>query len=428
MAKDDPKSLYKKTNPQNEKLDNLPVACSNCFTDIGLQLEAKKIGTQDTLVCKNCESNTGHKLSRNDLRNLANQFFVSGTCSKPPSETPMIQFSEHQKTDIQNLKRLRLDILLFEKFLDVGFFWNTPQPWEIGINWPLMSFQHSNSQDLILSQILELHRSVTVARETNLYRVRRNPVESSNPNEYDSPPSNICRDHGRLDSPDLATLYASSDLSVCLHECRVTSEDELYFATLILNQDLKFLDLTHQIKEPPETTEFESINLAIDMLFRAGTPSYPITRSIALAAQNANYDGLIYSPCFKAIHSNIPLGQTVDSAPKPISPKLNPYEYISCNARNLAIFGHPIQDGKIGVKCINSICLNSISYGVDFGPVLPPITDFEAWEDLVSDMGKYMTRYMTQPNRDQKLEFVEEGKKLVERIRGLLQSSSYSTL
>ena len=427
MAKNNSNIPYKKINPQSEKLDNLPVACSNCFTNIGLQLEAKKIGKQDTFACKNCESDTGYKLSRHDLWNLADQFFVSGTCSKPPSETSMIQFSEDQKTDIHNLEYIKSDVLLFEKFLNVGFSWNVPQPWQIGLNAPLISFQHDNARDSTLSRILKLYPPVTVARETNLYRVRRNPVKPSNPNEYDSPPNDPHKCHGRLDSLDLVALYASSDLSVCLHECRVTSEDELYFATLVLNQDLKFLDLTHRIKELPETTEFESMNLAIDILFRTGKSLYPITQIIALAAQNANYDGLIYSPCFKSIHSNIPLGQAVDSIPKPINPKLNPHEYISCNAQNLAIFGHPIQDGKIEVKCINRICLNCVSYGVSFGPVLQPILNLELWKDLAPDIEKHFTRDRTQATHDQKLE-LEELDKLLKRIPDLFRSPPDNTL
>jgi RES domain len=38
--------------------------------------------------------------------------------------------------------------------------------------------------------------------------------------------------NGRLDSPGFPVMYASPDLEVCVHECRVTREDDLYVATL----------------------------------------------------------------------------------------------------------------------------------------------------------------------------------------------------
>ena len=404
MAKDNPKSFYKKTNPQNGESDDLPGVCSNCFTNIGLRLEAKKIGTHDTLVCKNCKSDTGHKLSLKDLVNLAHQFFVLGTCGKPPSVAPRIRFDEDPQMDWTGLHYMRSDVLLFKRFLKIGLTQNMSFPWEEGLTGPIL-----NSRSPLPCQILKSYPSVTVARETNLYRVRINPDVPLKPNEYDSPPSNICRDPGRLDSSDLAALYASYDLSMCLHESRVTSEEELYFATLILNQDLKFLDLTHRIEEPPETEKLDSMNLTLDILFSTGKSYYPTTRKIALAAHKANYDGLIYPPCFKAVHSHIPLPQNAGNTSKLTISKLH-MEGTSHNTQNLAIFGHPIQDGRIKVKCINKIHLNSISYGVNFGAALPPIPNLEPLENSFYLGMQYWEEEEALANRTERLELEQINK------------------
>ena len=37
---------------------------------------------------------------------------------------------------------------------------------------------------------------------------------------------------------------------------------------------------------------------------------------------------------------------------------------------NLALFGYPVKDQKIEVKCINKVCLKRVNYDIHFGPVL----------------------------------------------------------
>lgn len=83
----------------------------------------------------------------------------------------------------------------------------------------------------------------------------------------------------RFDSPNLPVLYGSQDLEVGIHECRVSVEDDLYIATLRPKRDLQVLDLTEVVQD--EATEFESIDVAVHMLFLAGAHSYEISREIA---------------------------------------------------------------------------------------------------------------------------------------------------
>ena len=90
-------------------------------------------------------------------------------------------------------------------------------------------------------------------------------------------------------SPNLPVLYCSKDIEGCVHECRVTVDDELYLATLKPTQDLKLLDLTELLHE--EVSEFESLDLAVHMLFFAAEHSYEISRQIAVAANKAGFYG-----------------------------------------------------------------------------------------------------------------------------------------
>ena len=131
-------------------------------------------------------------------------------------------------------------------------------------------------------------------------------------------------------------MYASTDLQICVHECRVTAEDDTYVATLAPNKDLKLLDLTPVLEEP-ESTEFESLDLTIHMLFLAGEHSYEICRSIALAASEAGYNGLVYPSYFSLIYSgHIPFETTYGISHRRI-PQFAPREE-SKIAQNLGAF------------------------------------------------------------------------------------------
>jgi hypothetical protein len=83
---------------------------------------------------------------------------------------------------------------------------------------------------------------------------------------------------------------------VCVHECRVTVEDDLYMATLTPLRDLRLLDLTAVLDE--DVTEFDSLDMAVHMLFHAAPHSYAACRAIATAPSRAAYDGVAYPSYF----------------------------------------------------------------------------------------------------------------------------------
>lgn len=355
------------TNEGTEKVfadEKEMLLCSNCFTDQGLRLDAEKIGHQNNMECKNCKSTNGAKLSENLIGNLAYRFFVRGTFIKGNyGAAPVVQFNAFQETCIEVDGHLKNDIQLIERAIKVGFFYYGPRLWMIGEIEPLIELQSKDSRQKIASDILNKYPVRPLEPGSIFYRIRKNPVDANNANEYDSAPN---PGSGRLDFEDLPVLYASGDIEVCLHECRVTVEDELFMASLEPCKSLKMLDLTELLEE--EGSEFESLDLAVHMLFHAGQHSYEISRDISNYVRRAGYDGIIYPSYF----STIRIGNTPFDTFHGISiRKLPTYQTMVKNlvVPNIAIFGKPIEEGKVKVNCINRVVLNKVTYDFQYGPV-----------------------------------------------------------
>ena len=349
-----------------DESDNRHVACSDCFEDQGLRLDARRIGQPSDNRCPKCHSSTGRKLSADTLGQLAHRFFVWGSIHRCDyGAAPVIQFNEHQKTSIAVSPWLVNDVKLFEEALGVGFFHYGPRLWMVGEIVPLNDLQDREKQPKIIDRILDEYPSRILETSRELYRIRKDPKHPHDPSEYDSPPDGAAS-HGRLDSEFVAALYTSEDLDVCTHECRITAEDEIFVATLRPTQPLKMLDLTVLVKE--EVTEFESLDLAVHMLFLAGQHSYPITRNLSVAAKKAEYDGVIYPSYFSLLRLGIMPFQTTYGLSNRRIPQFQEYEQNTA-VPNAAIFGRPIAERRIQVKCINRLVLSQVAYDFRFGPV-----------------------------------------------------------
>lgn len=161
-------------------------------------------------------------------------------------------------------------------------------------------------------------------------------------------------------------MYASQDLEICVHECRVTVDDELFFASLTPTRELTFLNLT-EITEP-HVNEFESLDMAIHMLFNAGSHSYEITRTIAHSASEMGLDGILYPSYFSSIQKGSTPFETAYGIPIRKFPFAESYVKDSI-APNIALFGRPIRDGLVSVKCLNRLVLQQVRYNIQFGPV-----------------------------------------------------------
>lgn len=220
-------------------------------------------------------------------------------------------------------------------------------------------------------RILNKYPTFEIFPEHFFYRIRKFPCLPTNPREYDSPPTDFTTD-GRFNSKNLPVMYGSPDLQVCIHECRVTEEDDLYVATLTPTTPLCLLNLSVLLEDDViPLNEFESLDMAVHMLFLAGSHSYDITRQISLAIHSAGYNGLIYPSYFSLLRIGAPPFETSYGISHRRIPQFQKHEQLKA-IPNIAIFGHPIKEGKISVNCINRLILNRVEYGFHFGPI-----DFE---------------------------------------------------
>jgi RES domain len=344
------------------------VLCSNCFNDQGLRLESSAIGIEDNSICPNCGSTDGRKLDKGLIESLAHQFFVRGTIHRPDfGAAPVIQFNKHQRTNINIAQWCEPDLKLFEKAIGIGFFYYGPHLWMVGEVEPLKALQRKDDRKAILDRIIEKYPKSILAPSEILYRIRLNPLNPTTQSEYDSPPKHLVG-KGRLDSIDFPVLYGSQDLQLCVHECRTTVEDNIFVASLQPAKDLLLLDLTALLQEDEGVTEFESLDMAIQMIFLAGEHAYYISREIAKAAHDAGYDGIIYPSYFSLVRTGSTPFPTVYGISIRKFPSLSEYAK-NQSIPNVALFGRPIKQGSVIVKCINKVLLNRVDYELSFGPV-----------------------------------------------------------
>jgi RES domain len=301
---------------------------------------------------------------------LVHRFFVRGTLHRADfGGAPRVVFNPQQRTSIKVPPWLEPDLRLIEKTLGVGFFYYGPHLWMVGEIEPLKSLERGDERGPVVQRILAEYPHRTISEAEVLYRIRLNPREPSSPGEYESPPEHLAghdgREHGRLDSPGFPVLYGSQDLQICVHECRVTVEDEVFVATLSPSRTLRLLDLTEVLAE--EVTPFESLDLAVHMLFLAGKHAYPISREVAIAAQELGYDGLIYPSYFSLIRTGARPFETIYGISIRQLPELAAHSKTHM-IPNVGLFGRPIEQGNVAVKCINRLILERVEYNLLFGP------------------------------------------------------------
>lgn len=342
--------------------------CSDCFDDEGLKINSYHIGIKDNNVCPNCNSINGKKLNVELIDKLLYQFFVIGTIHKTDfGGSPIIQCNKHHKgiTDIEISNWLKNDLKILEKNSTMGLFYYGPRLWMVGEIEPLKSLLNKNERKDIITDILEKYPTKTINTENYFYRVRINPEYPESINEYCSAPDKYLG-NGRLDSKGFPILYGSEIIDLCLHECRVNSEDDIYMAKLRPKTNFNLLDLTELIDE--DSTEFESLDLAIHFLFLAGKQSYEICKEICNEAYKAGFDGIIFPSYFSYLATgNIPFETVYGISIRKI-PTMKDYAK-SQSIPNIAIFGRPISENKIKVESINRVILTKITYNAIFGPV-----------------------------------------------------------
>lgn len=343
------------------------IACSGCFENYGLRLEAEKIGFYSKNICSSCGSKEYRKLNDILLERLAFNFFVRGTIHKMDyGATPLIQFNEYQSTGVNFNNELDKDIKIFEQKLGIGFFDYGPRLWMVGEIEPLKQMQLLNGEEKeIFKKIIKEYSAVSLSEEQILYRVRKNPEENPNKADFDSPPMKYLG-NGRLDSKDNPIFYCSTDLELCLHECRVSSEDQIYVGIFKPSKTLKLLDLSVILSE--DCTEFESLDLSVLMLFLASQHAYIILQKLSYFIRESGFDGIIYPSYFSMLKTgSIPFETVLGISHR----RLNDFRAYEANkiVHSIALFGYPLRDSKLDIISINKLLLNRVEYDFTMAPV-----------------------------------------------------------
>src|ERR1019366_5281471 len=345
-----------------------PVLCAACFTDHGLRMDADRIGIPHALPCPNCGAQGTKKLTPYLISVLASQFFVWGSVHRfSYGSAPLVQFNELRFRDGDYVGQdwLQKDVELISEKGRIGLFHYGPRLWMCGEIEPLKDLQDPQKRDAIIDRILNEYPERILPKGEIIYRLRANPENPGAAKEYDSPPDKFLG-RGRLDSPAQPVLYCSQDIESCVHECRVTVEDELYLASLKPTRDLKLLDLTAVLREE-HVTEFESLDMALHMLFFAPDHSFEISRAVAMAASKAGFDGILYPSYFSQVRSGAMPFETVYGISVRRFPGAHKYA-MSMIFSNVALFGRPVKDGTLAVTCIDRLVIHKVHYDFRFGP------------------------------------------------------------
>jgi len=345
---------------------NSVLICSDCFADHGLLLDAYQMGREDDSKCLNCGSVNGRKLGREEIELLAHRFFVRGTLHRTDfGGAPALQFNDRQKTSVAFDHRVEADAKLIAETIGIGFFHYGPRLWMVGEVEPLKELVKPATRKSVIHRILNGYSVRSLSPGSLFYRLRINPSKPEDFLEYDSPPDQFTGT-GRPDASGSPVMYASQDLEVCIHECRATVDDLLYVATLSPAKELKILDLADLLEE--DGTEFESLDIAVHMLFLAGEHSYDISRDLAAHAREKGLDGIAYPSYFSLVRTGAMPFETVFGISvrrlPPFSERVR-----TQTVRNLALFGRPINNGIVDVVCINRGIINKAEYDIGFGPV-----------------------------------------------------------
>lgn len=340
--------------------------CANCFQDSGLRKMARQF-SEKSIKCRHCGEQSQHGLTASELMQLCHNFFVRGsTIAFDFGSAPIIQFNETRDNALDVEGAVNADISLLNAQLGIGFFHYGPRLWMLGSIEPLRRLRTKRGRKPTINRILHSYPVREIQMGDEFYRVRKAPAEPSDLAQYDAPPEEFCG-NGRLDSSGAPVLYGSQDLEICVHECRFSASDDLFVATLAPTRTLRLIDLTHILDE--EGTEFDSLDLAVLMLFLAGSHAYAITRELAIAARISGFDGIIYPSYFSILRTGSMPFETMMGISLRRVPEARDYESAKVIG-NLALFGRPIADGSVRVAGINRLVISKVSYEMIFGPVM----------------------------------------------------------
>lgn len=325
--------------------------CSECFKDVGLKLEARRIGTQYDYSCPNCKLSNGYALNDDQLRELQTQFFSRATAPNQYRQEVAVLGVGTDPPDhpIELRPETLTDWSLIRRAVGGRLWFRSPRLFYLGIT-NHFGLHASLPKDVVRNQIVPKLRFTEIDTSTTIYRIRLdlNDHTKFDEEQYDTPPNPKRRNFFRFDNRKLPIFYGSPNLQVCIHECRVTLLNDIFVASFTPTKTLSLIDLTDNYNQPKDIDPFDNLEWFFIGLMNSAQPkAYRHCRRIAQTIRDiTKADGFVYNSYYT--------NAAGDSEGKTV---------------NYALFGRPLSEGKLEVKSINTVRLERIQYAYHLGPL-----------------------------------------------------------
>jgi hypothetical protein len=346
---------------ETSRVNNLDpiLLCSNCFKNVGISIEAQRIGTSTTLPCPKCGSVDGAKLTKEQLQTLQFNFFLGGSRVTAYFPSP-IGLAGANLSPFQFEGNTWADYLLIKSLTDTELFWHGPHLDRLGLcllrdkvlarlkpddyPWPL-DIGHDVTIDDLWDAALAVVKAQILPAGQKVFRVRslaKNPLDVS---EYDSPPTKLIK-ACRFNDSTHQVFYGAFDAETCIIELKLGPSEivrnEVTIARFQLKQSLRVLNLCDFRANGLNHSDFRECRALLSGLLFPHQQDYFLTQSLSRHIEKRGYDGILHPSAF------IYIG-------KP-------------EAKNLVVFRAPVADGRLQLLDINSIAVDSLKYELLFGP------------------------------------------------------------
>jgi hypothetical protein len=328
--------------------------CTYCFVNYGVRREAEGLAAQPSdAPCPNCLKVGGGLIDNSAAEELLLRFFVRG--SIPPEAggpAPIFQFNSYrQPGEVTFATDLDGDLALLSRLRGVGLFHYGPPLWRIGYTTYYQNLRGDmedgtslvgTARKKIWDAIFARCSTKTIEPGKNIFRIRSGQeLPPALPEQFDTPPYGLAG-KGRYESQQVPIFYGADDVETCLHEARVTLSDWIALGTLTPTRSLRLLNLAAEIDDTLATDPFDSVAILLTKLAFVGSQDYDLCREMAVEIKERGFDGFLFISYFAQAHKR--------------------------RLRNIALFGSPVDCGKLRLVSVNRVQLTSMSYEYSFGP------------------------------------------------------------
>lgn len=325
----------------------IAVACPKCFSNWGFQQVVASHADLPKAACPQCFQ-AGPLLSREKLADAVQVFFVEGSYVAE-TMAPVYQVNSSNSHPAKFDATLERDAKLACSLTSEVIFDYGPPLWRIGeVDLKYAFDEGGEMREAAARDFVANAPRVELQTGTRFFRIRKSPKADetiTTPAAFDPPPDSLERSPGRWDDGQTPVLYASDDIELCLHECRVMIADEAVVASLRTARPLILLDLTTEFLSSA-ATPFEDPGIFARFLSLSRHDQWlDHARTVARAAKSAGLDGIRYTSYYAQAKHH-------------------------ANALNVALFGRVLEAGVLTIDSVNRLRLTDARYQFAFGPVL----------------------------------------------------------